>query len=56
MRNVGACRTGARTGASLGGEGVLQERARAVREQKGVEEENEREEGSGREQTRERFD
>jgi hypothetical protein len=56
MRNVGACETGARTRASLAREGVGEERARAVREQKGVEGEREREEGSRRERTRERID
>lgn len=53
MRDVGAYETGARTGASPAREGVRQERARAVREQKGVEGEHEREEGSRRERTRE---
>jgi hypothetical protein len=65
VRNVGACGTGAQTGASLaregagprweGGEGGRQERARAAREQKRVEGEGEREEGSRRERKGERF-
>lgn len=36
MCNVGACRTGAPTGSSPAREGAWQERARAVREQKGA--------------------
>jgi hypothetical protein len=66
VHDVGAYKTGAKTRVSLarsysgasieGGEGVRQERARAVREQKRVEGKLEREEGRRRERTRERFD